>query len=232
MARRDNADPTGIGNTLNWAWAWPANRRVLYNRASCDVNGKPFNPKRKLIGGTARPGAARTCRHGAHAGAGNRGRSVHHEPRGRGALLRPKGMAEGPFPEHYEPFDTPLGYNPMHPNNPKATNPAARVFKPIWDTFGKAEEFPHVGTTYRLTEHFHYWTKHALLNAITQPEQFVEIGEALARAGHRRRRQGQGLVQARLHQGRGGGDQAHQAAESRASRCTTSASPSTGASRA
>jgi formate dehydrogenase major subunit len=44
MARRDNSDPTGIGNTLNWAWAWPANRRVLYNRASCDRQGKPFNP--------------------------------------------------------------------------------------------------------------------------------------------------------------------------------------------
>jgi formate dehydrogenase major subunit len=45
---------------------------------------------------------------------------------------------------------------------------------------GKAEKFPYVGTTYRLTEHFHYWTKHALLNAIAQPEQFVEIGEKLA----------------------------------------------------
>lgn len=42
---------------------------------------------------------------------------------------------------------------------------------------GKAEKFPYVGTTYRLTEHFHYWTKHALLNAIAQPEQFVEIGK-------------------------------------------------------
>ena len=41
-------------------------------------------------------------------------------------------------------------------------------------------KFPYVGTTYRLTEHFHYWTKHALLNAIAQPEQFVEIGEKLA----------------------------------------------------
>ncbi len=49
MARRDNSDPTGIGQTLNWAWAWPANRRVLYNRASCDPSGKPFNPTRKLI---------------------------------------------------------------------------------------------------------------------------------------------------------------------------------------
>ena len=49
MGRRDNSDPTGIGQTLGWAWAWPANRRVLYNRASCDLKGKPFDPTRKLI---------------------------------------------------------------------------------------------------------------------------------------------------------------------------------------
>src|SRR5205807_245578 len=48
MARRDNSDPTGIGQTLNWAYSWPANRRVMYNRASCDPSGKPFNPDRKL----------------------------------------------------------------------------------------------------------------------------------------------------------------------------------------
>ncbi|MEY1474275.1 molybdopterin dinucleotide binding domain-containing protein, partial [Providencia manganoxydans] len=60
------------------------------------------------------------------------------------------------------------------------SNPAARVFKDDWAQMGKATEFPYVGTTYRLTEHFHYWTKHALLNAIIQPQQFIEIGERLA----------------------------------------------------
>ena len=45
---------------------------------------------------------------------------------------------------------------------------------------GTSEEFPYVGTTYRLTEHFHTWTKHSKLNAITQPEQFIEISEGLA----------------------------------------------------
>jgi formate dehydrogenase major subunit len=90
-------------------------------------------------------------------------------------------MAEGPFPEHYEPFETPLAENPLNPQQPQAlNNPAARVFKDDREAFGKASEFPHVATTYRLTEHFHYWTKHARLNAIIQPEQFVEIGEALA----------------------------------------------------
>ena len=49
MARRDTADPAHAGLSPGWAWAWPANRRILYNRASCDVQGRPFNPKHKLI---------------------------------------------------------------------------------------------------------------------------------------------------------------------------------------
>jgi formate dehydrogenase major subunit len=90
-------------------------------------------------------------------------------------------MAEGPFPEHYEPFETPLANNPLNPSQPQAlNNPAARVFKDDRDAFGKVADFSHVATTYRLTEHFHYWTKHVRLNAIVQPQQFIEIGEALA----------------------------------------------------
>jgi len=70
----------------------------------------------------------------------------------------------------------------LNPHQPQATNnPAARVFPGDREAFGKAAQFPHVATTYRLTEHFHYWTKHARLNSILQPEQFVEIGEALAK---------------------------------------------------
>jgi formate dehydrogenase major subunit len=103
-------------------------------------------------------------------------------PEGVARFFARGNMAEGPFPEHYEPFETPLGYNPLSPKQPLATsNPAARVFEGDRAAFGKVAEFPHVATTYRLTEHFHYWTKHVRLNAITQPEQFVEIGEALAR---------------------------------------------------
>ena len=49
MARRDNADPSGLGNTLGWAWAWPLNRRILYNRASADPQGNPWDPKRQLL---------------------------------------------------------------------------------------------------------------------------------------------------------------------------------------
>jgi formate dehydrogenase major subunit len=103
-------------------------------------------------------------------------------PEGVACFFARDNLVEGPFPEHYEPFETPLGRNLLNPDQPQAiSNPAARVFKDDREAFGKAEQFPHVATTYRLTEHFHYWTKHVRLNAILQPEQFVEIGEALAK---------------------------------------------------
>ena len=183
MGRRDNSDPTGIGNTLNWAWAWPANRRVLYNRASADTKGKPFDPKRKLV---AWNGAT-------WSGPDVPDFKLDEDPANgmNPFIMNAEGVArffargqmnEGPFPEHYEPFENPVGKNLMHPNNPKATsNPGARVFPGDRAQFGTAQEFPVVATTYRLTEHFHFWTKHVRLNAIIQPEQFVEIGEALAK---------------------------------------------------
>ncbi|SDE15135.1 formate dehydrogenase (quinone-dependent) catalytic subunit [Paraburkholderia lycopersici] len=183
MGRRDNADPTGIGQTLNWAWAWPANRRVLYNRASCDTAGKPFDPTRKLIAwnGSAWAGADVPDYKVDEAPGQGMGPFIMN-PEGVARFFARDGMNEGPFPEHYEPFENPLGHNPFHPNNPLATNnPAARVFPDDRKTFGTAQQFPHVATTYRLTEHFHFWTKHARLNAIIQPQQFVEIGEALAK---------------------------------------------------
>src|SRR6266404_4132744 len=183
MARRDNSDPTGIGQTLNWAWSWPANRRVLYNRASCDPAGKPYNPNRKLIAwnGTGWGGADVPDFKADENPAGGMGPFIMN-PEGVARFFARAGMAEGPFPEHYEPFETPLGYNPLNPHQPQATNnPAARVFPEDREAFGKAAQFPHVATTYRLTEHFHYWTKHTRLSSILQPQQFVEIGEGLAK---------------------------------------------------
>lgn len=177
MANRDNSDPSGLGNTLGWSFAWPANRRVLYNRASADLTGKPWNPKRQLIKwngknwnyidvadfGTAAPNTSVSPFIMTNDG-------VSH-------LFAPQ-LAEGPFPEHYEPIETPIGTNPLHPN--VVSTPVARILPRDKDRFGTADEFPFVGTTYRLTEHFHWWTKHSQLNMITQPEPFVEISEQLA----------------------------------------------------
>ena len=116
-------------------------------------------------------------------------------------------MIEGPFPEHYEPFETPIGTNPLHPK--VVSNPAARVFKGDMESFGKADQFPYAATTYRLTEHFHYWTKNVESNAIVQPAQFVEIGEKLAKEKGIGNGDGQGDEQSRRDQGQGGRHQAH-----------------------
>jgi formate dehydrogenase major subunit len=182
-ARRDNSDPSGLGVFANWGFAWPANRRILYNRASADKDGKPWDPSRKYLawngkswaGGAdvpdMRPDAAPEQGVGAFI----------MNPEGV-ARLHAIGMAEGPFPEHYEPFETPVGVNLMCPSNAKAvSNPAARVYKGDMEAFGKKEEFPYAATTYRLTEHMHFWTKHARSNAVVQPAPFVEIGEELAK---------------------------------------------------
>lgn len=182
MARRDTADPSGLGFYPNWGFAWPANRRVLYNRANADLSGKPWDAKRKTIAWDGakwsgfdvpdmKPDAAPEM---------DVGPFIMH-PDGVGHLFALKGMAEGPFSEHYEPFESPLGVNPMHPKNPLAfNNPASRIFKYDKERLGKADQFPYVATTYRLTEHYHYWTKSVRLNSIVQPSQFIEMDEALA----------------------------------------------------
>jgi formate dehydrogenase major subunit len=204
MGRRDNADPYNLGQTLGWAWAWPANRRILYNRASADPAGKAWDPKRKYMvwSGKAwvgpdvpdiRPDAAPDQDVGPFIMNGE----------GVVRLFAPTGLVDGPMPEHYEPFESPVPTNLFSPNNPKTfANPVARVFKGDLEAFGKPKDFPYAATTYRLTEHFHYWTKHSLINAIAQPQQFVEIGEELAKekgivAGDRVRvRSNRGVIEA------------------------------------
>jgi len=182
MALRDTDDPSGLGFYPNWGYAWPANRRVLYNRANCDMQGRPWDPTRATIHwnghkwvGNDVPDMKPTA-----APAEDVGPFIMH-PDGVGHLFALKAMAEGPIPEHYEPFETPLGVNPMHPDNPLAlNNPAVRLFAYDKEKLGGPDQFPYVATTYRLTEHYHYWTKNVLLNSILQPSQFVEIGQELA----------------------------------------------------
>jgi formate dehydrogenase major subunit len=178
--RRDLADPGLLGNNLTWGYAWPANRRVLYNRAGTDPKtGRPWDSSRSGIRWSGerwvgidipdiRPDL------GPDSGAG----PFIMTAEGVARFFAP-GMAEGPFPEHYEPFETPIGTNPLHPK--AVSNPAARVFKGDMESFGRPEEFPYAATTYRLTEHFHFWTKNVESNAITQPAPFVEISEGLAK---------------------------------------------------
>jgi formate dehydrogenase major subunit len=178
MARRDNSDPAGLGTFSKWTWSWPVNRRIIYNRASADLSGKPWDPTRKLMewNGTTWvsddvPDIAPTAKPEVVG-------PFIMQPEGTGRLFARATMREGPFPVHYEPFESPIA----NPINPKIRgNPVARVFKGDMEQFGDAKEFPYAATSYRLTEHFHYWTKHSQINASLQPEFFVEIGEELAK---------------------------------------------------
>ena len=182
MARRDNSDPYGSGQTLNWAWSWPANRRILYNRASCDTAGRPWNPKRRQVwwNGSAWVGSDVPDFKVDSDPAEGMGPFIMI-PEGVGRFFAVDKMADGPFPEHYEPLESPIGVNPLNTNPDALSNPAARVFKDDRKAFGQSKEFPYAATTYRLTEHFHYWTKHCRINSVLQPQQFVEIDEELAR---------------------------------------------------
>jgi formate dehydrogenase major subunit len=180
MARRDNSDPTNSGLAPNWAFSWPANRRILYNRASADAQGKAYNPAKKLVewNGTAWVGVDVPDFPVGSNPSANAGPFIMN-PEGVARLFTLGTMRDGPFPEHYEPFEAPVE-NVLHPK--VNANPVARVFKGDLEVFGKASDFPYVATTYRLTEHFHFWSKHVQINASLQPQEFVELGEELAKA--------------------------------------------------
>ena len=178
-ARRDNSDPSGKGVHPNWGFAWPANRRILYNRASADPQGRPWSERKAYVfwNGSKWMGADVPDYGPTVAPDKNVGPFIMN-PEGVSRLFARKMMAEGPFPEHYEPFESP-SENAFHQK--AQTNPAARIFKDDQEALGTSKDFPFVGTTYRLTEHFHFWTKHARINSSLQPEQFVEISEELAK---------------------------------------------------
>ncbi len=178
MARRGQEDPTGLGLYANWSWSWPANRRILYNRASADASGAPWDETRAAI--RWQPERQR------YAGDVADYRS-DAPPTALGSfIMLPEGVAklfaadfvEGPFPEHYEPVESPVD-NEMHPG--VSANPAATVFTGALDSLGSSEEYPYVALTYRLTEHFHYWTKHVKTSSLLQSTFFVEIPDALAK---------------------------------------------------
>ncbi|MEX5587321.1 formate dehydrogenase-N subunit alpha [Pseudomonas urmiensis] len=179
MARRDNAD-SGLGCTPGWAWAWPQNRRILYNRASADPQGKPWDAKRKVIGWDgSRWSGIDVPDFPVNIAPGTQTNPFIMLPEGVGRLFSVGAMNDGPFPEHYEPTESPLAQNPLHPNVSKS--PTARLYDSDRARMGDREEFPYVATTYSITELFRHWTKHSKLNAIIQPEQFIEIGEVLAK---------------------------------------------------
>jgi formate dehydrogenase major subunit len=178
MARRDNHDPGDAGVFPNWAFSWPVNRRILYNRASCDVAGKPWDPSRKLIEWTGEKWAGYDVPDILPTAKPDVVGPFIMNQEGVGRLWVRRLMTDGPFPVHYEPFESPV-VNVMSPKI--RGNPVARVFPDDLARMGDVSKYPYAGVTYRLTEHFHYWTKHVQVNAVLQPEFFVEISPALAK---------------------------------------------------
>ena len=180
--RRGTEDPSGLGIFQNWAWSWPANRRVMYNRASCDPSGKPYDSTRKQVWwnestqlwvGNDVPDFKPDSNPKDHMG------PFIMTAEGVGRLFGPLGaFADGPFPEHYEPIESPV-QNALHPG--QQNNPVVKKLKTAADKYGTpGDGFNVICTTYRLTEHYHYWTKNNPMNVQLIPEPFVEIPVELA----------------------------------------------------
>ncbi len=196
MARRGKEDPTGLGLFSNWAWAWPVNRRIIYNRASVDKNGNPWDPKRAVIKWNPAKINPLTNKPGAWDGdipdgpapplADEKGGKLPFimKPDGVGSIYGP-GLADGPFPEHYEPLESPLKDNPM---SKQRMNPTVKMFygkegSLPEDIFSVADsKFPIVCTTYRVTEHWQtgVMTRHVPWLLEAQPQMFVEMSTELA----------------------------------------------------
>ncbi len=181
-ARRDPSDPSGLGVHPGWGWSWPANRRVLYNRASCDVDGKPWDPTRKQVWwnedqqkwvGNDVPDFKVDSKPKDHMG------PFIMNPEGVGRIFGPlAAFADGPFPEHYEPIESPVD-NPLHPQ--QTHNPVVKRFKTPDDKYATPKDgYNVVCTTYRLTELYHYWTKNNPMNVQLVPEPFIEISAEMA----------------------------------------------------
>ncbi len=174
--RRNNADPLGLGMFHQWAFSWPANRRVMYNRASADKDGNPWDATRSGIKWNGEKWVGDVPDIKPDSKPGEFGAFIMN-PEGVGKLFS-AALNDGPFPEHYEAMEAPVA-NPLHPK--VSSNPASKRMSSDKDPYATADKFPVVCTTYRLTEHFHYWTQHnPRLNELV-PDFFFEIPEEYAK---------------------------------------------------
>ena len=181
-ARREKKDPTGMGLYPEWSWCWPVNRRIIYNRASVDLNGKPWSPNKNILeykdgkwigdvpdGGWPPMSDKEKTK-----------RPFIMKPDGVGSVFGP-GRVDGPFPEHYEPLECPVPKNMM---SSQRINPVAPIYGTEADAhFSCDPRFPFVGTTYRVTEH---WQTGVLTRwqpwlLELQPQLFVEMSIELGK---------------------------------------------------
>ncbi len=200
--RRPGQEQNWVAN--EWGWAWPMDRRTLYNRASADPDGKPWSERKAYVwwDQTMNDGAGQWTGHdvpdfeltkppsyrppeGASGPEGLAGDDPFiMQADGKGWLYAPSGLLDGPMPAHYEPHESPVR-NPLYHQQ---GNPTREVIRrednPSNPSVGEAgaDVFPYVFTTYRLTEHhtaggMSRWVPYL---AELQPEMFCEVSPELA----------------------------------------------------
>ncbi len=181
----------------DWGWAWPLNRRILYNRASADPEGRPWSERKAYVWWDAERGEWT----GADVPDFERTKPPDYVPPpgavaedaiagadpfvmqadGKGWLYAPAGLLDGPLPAHYEPVESPLR-NPLYGQQ---ANPGRQVFPHeanVMQPPGTGDVFPYVFTTSRLTEHHTAggMSRYVPYLAELQPELFLEVSPALA----------------------------------------------------
>ena len=193
---RERKRTPGVYTSPNWAFAWPHNRRMMYNRASADPEGRPWSERKKYVWwdedqkrwtGVDEPDFEPDKPPSYRAPQGSKGmQSIAGDspfimkPDGKAWLFAPSGTKDGPLPTHYEPVESPT------PNQfyKQQANPTIELYDvPLNAKAAPLDpEYPIVATTFRLTEHylsgpmsrFNSW-----LNEL-QPEMFIELSPELA----------------------------------------------------
>jgi formate dehydrogenase major subunit len=180
-----------------WAWAWPHNRRILYNRASADPDGNPWSERKRLVWWDEQKGewaghdtpdciVERAPWHRPPEGARGKDTLSGLDPfvmlaDGKGAIYVAKGLNDGPLPTHYEPQESTVR-NPLYGQqcNPERME-WVREDNPYHQPFGDPR-FPYLITTYRLTEHHTAGGMSRWLSWLSelQPEMFCEVSPELA----------------------------------------------------
>jgi len=164
--RSANRKPADAKDYLGhgWGFAWPANRRILYNRASADLQGKPWSEKKKFIWWNPEEPGSEPDKKGKWVGLDVPDFNAFLAPDAKngdkpfimrtdlvGGFFGP--LNDGPFPEHYEPVESPT----KNLLSKQQVNPVAKIWK-VPDQKNDlaavgSPDYPYVITTYRLTEH-------------------------------------------------------------------------------
>jgi len=192
LAKRRIREKEGIGLNSEWGYSWPLNRRIVYNRCSADPTGKPYNKEKWLVKWEGGKWVTRDVPDfgwkDAKTGemippAKSAANPFIMQPEGKGRIFSPVGLADGPLPEHYEPYESPVKNLLSGTQN----DPACKIWAtPEVDKLAAvgSEEFPIICTTYRVVEHYQGGPTTRNIGWLNElmPELFVEMSVELAQA--------------------------------------------------